>query len=48
MIAGKSFQFSGVAPEVEAQIYDMIFGQNELGFEDSDPFEDLYLAYLEG
>ena len=48
VIAGLSFQFGGVAPEVEAQIYDMIFGQNELGFEDSDPFEDLYLAYLEG
>ena len=48
VIAGLSFQFGGVAPEVEAQIYDMILGQNELGFEDSDPFEDLYLAYLEG
>jgi len=23
-------------------------GQNELGLEGSDPFEDLYLAYLEG
>ena len=48
MIAGLSFQFGGVAPEVEAQIYDMISGQNERVFEGSDPFEDLYLAYLEG
>ena len=47
-IAGLSFQFGGVAPEVEAQIYDMISGQNERVFEGSDPFEDLYLAYLEG
>lgn len=48
VIAGLSFQFGGVAPEVEAQIYDMISGQNERVFESSDPFEDLYLAYLEG
>lgn len=48
VIAGLSFQFGGVAPEVEAQIYDMISGQNERVFEGSDPFEDLYLAYLEG
>ncbi|MGB0169953.1 MAG: hypothetical protein ACPF9G_11745, partial [Paracoccaceae bacterium] len=48
VIAGLSFQFGGVAPEVETQIYDMILGQNELGLEGSDPFEDLYLAYLEG
>ena len=48
LIAALSFQFGGVAPEVEAQIYDMILGQNEPGFEGSDPFEDLYLAYLEG
>lgn len=48
MIAGLSFQFGGVAPEVEAQIYDMISGQNERVFESSDPFEDLYLTYLEG
>jgi hypothetical protein len=48
VIAGLSFQFGGVAPEVEAQIYYMILGQNELGLEGSDPFEDLYLAYLEG
>lgn len=48
VIAGLSFQFGGVAPEVEAQIYDMISGQNERVFENSDPFEDLYLAYLEG
>ena len=48
VIAGLSFQFGGVAPEVEAQIYDMISGQNERVFESSDPFEDLYLTYLEG
>ena len=48
MITALSFQFGGVAPEVEAQIYDMISGQNERVFESSDPFEDLYLAYLEG
>jgi len=48
VIAGLSFQFGGVEPEVEAQIYDMISGQNERVFEGSDPFEDLYLAYLEG
>ena len=48
VIAGLSFQFGGVAPEVEAQIYDMISGQNERVFENSDPFEDLYLTYLEG
>ena len=48
VIAGLSFQFGGVAPEVEAQIYDMISGQNERVFEGSDPFEDLYLTYLEG
>ena len=48
LIAALSFQFGVVAPEVEAQIYDMILGQNELGLEGSDPFEDLYLAYLEG
>jgi hypothetical protein len=48
LIAALSFQFGGVAPEVEAQIYDMILGQNEPGFDGSDPFEDLYLAYLEG
>ena len=48
LIAGLSFQFGGVAPEVETQIYDMILGQNEHGLEGSDPFEDLYLAYLEG
>ena len=48
VIAGLSFQFGGVAPEVEAQIYDMISGQNERVFESSDPFEDLCLTYLEG
>ena len=48
LIAALSFQFGGVAPEVEAQIYDMILGQNEPEFDGSDPFEDLYLAYLEG
>ena len=48
VIAGLSFQFGGVAPEVEEQIYDMISGQNERVFESSDPFEDLYLTYLEG
>ena len=48
VIAGLSFQFGGVAPEVGAQIYDMISGQNERVFEGSDPFEDLYLTYLEG
>ena len=48
LIAALSFQFGGVAPEVEAQIYDMILGENEPGFDGSDPFEDLYLAYLEG
>ena len=48
VIAGLSFQFGGVAPEVEAQIYDMISGQNERVFESSDPFENLYLTYLEG
>ena len=48
VLAGLSFQFGGVAPEVEAQIYDMISGQNERVFESSDPFEDLYLTYLEG
>ena len=48
VIAGLSFQFGGVAPEGAAQIFDMISGQNERVFEGFDPFEDLYLAYLEG